>query len=215
MHHASRAYRWFLGFNYVILTILALLCLFPIVNILAISFSSSDAVKAGSVTFWPVDFTLSSYQYILENQQFLNSFGTSLLRVVLGVTTNLIFTILVAYPLSKEAAKFRSRTFYAWIFVFTMLFSGGLIPGYLVVKEAGLLDSIWALILPGAVPIFNVLLMLNFSGDCRRSLKKLPGWMGQDISAPYAASIFLFLFPVSRPLRCLPWWDTGMPGSMA
>lgn len=195
MHHASRAYRWFLGFNYVILTILALLCLFPIVNILAISFSSSDAVKAGSVTFWPVDFTLSSYQYILENQQFLNSFGTSLLRVVLGVTTNLIFTILVAYPLSKEVAKFRSRTFYAWIFVFTMLFSGGLIPGYLVVKEAGLLDSIWALILPGAVPIFNVLLMLNFFRGLPKELEEA-SWM--DGAGHFRTLCGIYL-PISLP----------------
>ncbi|MCG7376485.1 putative aldouronate transport system permease protein [Paenibacillus amylolyticus] len=195
MHHASRAYRWFLGFNYVILTILALLCLFPIVNILAISFSSSDAVKAGSVTFWPVDFTLSSYKYILENQQFLNSFGTSLLRVVLGVSINLIFTILVAYPLSKEATKFRARTAYAWIFVFTMLFSGGLIPGYLVVKEAGLLDSIWALILPGAVPIFNVLLMLNFFRGLPKELEEA-SWMD---GAGHARTLWSIYLPISLP----------------
>ncbi|MBY0219056.1 carbohydrate ABC transporter permease [Paenibacillus illinoisensis] len=195
MHHASRAYRWFLGFNYVILTILALLCLFPIVNILAISFSSSDAVKAGNVTFWPVDFTLSSYKYILENQQFLHSFGTSLLRVVLGVGTNLIFTILVAFPLSKEASRFRSRTFYAWIFVFTMLFSGGLIPGYLVVKEAGLLDSIWALILPGAVPIFNVLLMLNFFRGLPKELEEA-SWMD---GAGHFRTLWSIYLPISLP----------------
>ena len=195
MHHTSRAYRWFLGFNYVILTLLALLCLFPIVNILAISFSSSDAVKAGGVTFWPVDFTFSSYEYILENKQFLNSFGTSLLRVVLGVAINLIFTVLVAYPLSKEAARFRSRTAYAWIFVFTMLFSGGLIPGYLVVKETRLLDSIWALILPGAVPIFNVLLMLNFFRGLPKELEEA-SWMD---GAGHFRTLWSIYLPISLP----------------
>ncbi|MEK5058837.1 ABC transporter permease [Paenibacillus sp. FSL H7-0326] len=195
MHHTTKAYRCFILFNYVILTILALLCLFPIVNILAISFSSSEAVKAGSVTFWPVDFTLSSYQYILEHQQFLNSFGTSLLRVVLGVLVNLVCTILVAYPLSKEADKFRSRTVYAWIFVFTMLFSGGLIPGYLIVKEAGLLDTIWALILPGAVPIFNVLLMLNFFRGLPKELEEA-SWMD---GAGHLRTLWSVYLPISLP----------------
>lgn len=195
MHHTSTAYRWFLRFNYVFLTLLAVLCLFPIVNILAISFSSSAAVNAGSVTFWPVDFTLSSYKYILENNQFIHSFGTSLLRVVLGVSVNLLFTILVAYPLSKEASSFRSRTVYAWIFVFTMLFSGGLIPGYLIVKEMGLLDSIWALIIPGAVPIFNVLLMLNFFRGLPKEMEEA-AWMD---GAGHLRTLWSVYLPVSMP----------------
>jgi putative aldouronate transport system permease protein len=195
MHHTSSAYRWFLRFNYVILTVIALLCLFPIVNILAISFSSSAAVNAGSVTLWPVDFTLSSYRYMLENNQFIHSFGTSLLRVVLGVSVNLLFTILVAYPLSKEAATFRSRTVYAWIFVFTMLFGGGLIPGYLVVKEMGLLDSVWALVLPGAVPIFNVLLMLNFFRGLPKELEEA-AWMD---GAGHLRTLWSVYLPVSLP----------------
>ncbi|WP_310829986.1 carbohydrate ABC transporter permease [Paenibacillus pedocola] len=195
MHHTSSAYRWFLRFNYVILTVIALLCLFPIVNILAISFSSSTAVNAGSVTLWPVDFTLSSYRYMLENNQFIHSFGTSLLRVVLGVSVNLLFTILVAYPLSKEAATFRSRTAYAWIFVFTMLFGGGLIPGYLVVKEMGLLDSVWALVLPGAVPIFNVLLMLNFFRGLPKELEEA-AWMD---GAGHLRTLWSVYLPVSLP----------------
>lgn len=195
MHHTSYAYRWFLRCNYVILTVLAILCLFPIVNILAISFSSSAAVNAGSVTLWPVDFTLSSYRYMLENHQFIQSFGTSLLRVVLGVSVNLLLTILVAYPLSKEAATFRSRTAYAWIFVFTMLFSGGLIPGYLIVKEMGLLDSVWALVIPGAVPIFNVLLMLNFFRGLPKELEEA-AWMD---GAGHLRTLWSVYLPVSLP----------------
>ncbi|MEK5026276.1 carbohydrate ABC transporter permease [Paenibacillus sp. FSL M7-1046] len=195
MHHTSTAYRWFLRSNYVILTVLALLCLFPIVNILAISFSSSAAVNAGRVTLWPVDFTFSSYRYMLENHQFIRSFGTSLLRVALGVSVNLLFTILVAYPLSKEAVTFRSRTAYAWIFVFTMLFSGGLIPGYLIVKEMGLLDSVWALVLPGAVPIFNVLLMLNFFRGLPKELEEA-AWMD---GAGHLRTLWSVYLPVSLP----------------
>lgn len=195
MHHISTPYRWFLRFNYLVLVLLAALCLFPIINILAISFSSSEAVSSGSVTFWPVNFTFSSYRYMLENAQFLRSFAVSLTRVALGVSVNLIFTILVAYPLSKETAVFRSRTVYAWIFVFTMLFSGGLIPGYLVVKEAGLLDSIWALILPGAVPIFNVLLMLNFFRGLPKELEEA-SWMD---GAGHMRTLISIYLPVALP----------------
>lgn len=195
MHHVSGAYRWFLRFNYAVLAILALLCLFPIVHILAISFSSSAAVNAGMVTLWPVDFTLSSYRYMLENSQFISSFLTSIMRVLLGVSVNLVLTVLVAYPLSKEAAVFRSRTAYAWIFVFTMLFSGGLIPGYLIVKETGLLDSIWALILPGAVPIFNVLLMLNFFRGLPKELEEA-SWMD---GAGHLRTLWSIYLPIALP----------------
>jgi putative aldouronate transport system permease protein len=195
MQFTSKQYRWFLRLNYLILTLLAVLCFFPIINVLAISFSSSEAVSRGQVTFWPVDFTFSSYRYMLENSQFIRSFGTSLLRVVLGVSVNLIFTVLVAYPLSKEAATFRSRTVYAWIFVFTMLFSGGLIPGYLIVKEMHLLDSIWALIIPGAVPIFNVLLMLNFFRGLPKELEEA-AWMD---GAGHLRTLWSVYLPVSMP----------------
>lgn len=195
MQHTSKAYLWFLRVNYVILALLAVLCLFPIINVLAISFSSSAAVSSGAVTLWPVDFTLSSYQYMLENDQFVTSFGVSFLRVAIGVSVNLLLTILVAYPLSKEAAAFRSRTVYAWIFVFTMLFSGGLIPGYLVVKEVGLLDSIWALVLPGAVPIFNVLLMLNFFRGLPKELEEA-SWMD---GAGHLRTLWSVYLPVSLP----------------
>ncbi|MCZ8520988.1 MULTISPECIES: carbohydrate ABC transporter permease [Paenibacillus] len=195
MHHTSASYRLFLWFNYGLLTLLALLCLFPLVNILAISFSSSGAVSAGSVTFWPVDFTLSSYTYMLQNGRFTGSFLVSLTRVVLGVSVNLVLTVLVAYPLSKEARTFRSRTVYAWIFVFTMLFSGGLIPTYLIVKETGMLDTVWALILPGAVPIFNVLLMLNFFRGLPKELEEA-SWID---GAGHLRTLWSVYLPVSLP----------------
>ncbi|AFC29381.1 binding-protein-dependent transport systems inner membrane component [Paenibacillus mucilaginosus 3016] len=195
MHHISAPYRWFLRFNYAVLTVLALLCLFPLVNILAISFSSSGAVAAGKVTFWPVDWTLSSYTYMMENRQFTGSFLISLTRVALGTAVNLVLTILVAYPLSKDARTFRSRTVYAWIFVFTMLFGGGLIPTYLVVKETGMLNSVWALILPGAVPIFNVLLMLNFFRGLPKELEEA-AWMD---GAGHFRTLWSVYLPVSLP----------------
>jgi putative aldouronate transport system permease protein len=129
---------------------------------MAISFSSSSAVAVGLVKLWPVDFTLRSYKYILDNPAFLHSIGVSVERVFLGGAVNMLLTLLLAYPLSKEAQGFRFRTLYVWLFVFTMLFNGGLIPTYITVKETGLIDRIWAMVLPEAVPVFNVILLLNF-----------------------------------------------------
>lgn len=147
---------------YAFLALLAILCILPILNVLALSFSSISAIQAMKVTLWPVDVSLKAYQFVAAKHEFLRSMGVSVQRVLLGTSINMLLTILVAYPLSKEPAQFRFRTGYAWIFVFTMLFSGGLVPTYIVVKELGLLDSMWALVLPGALPVFNVILLLNF-----------------------------------------------------
>lgn len=147
---------------YLILTLLALACFLPMLYVLAVSLSSNVAASAGRVTFWPVDFTLESYKYVANREAFWRSLLIALERVAIGVPVNLLLTVLAAYPLSKESSRFKARTFYAWFFFLTMIINGGLIPQYMVVKETGLLGTIWALILPGAVPVFNVVLMLNF-----------------------------------------------------
>ncbi|GBF75164.1 ABC transporter permease [Paenibacillus sp. 598K] len=162
MHTISSGRRLFVMLNYTALVLLALTCLFPIIHVLAISFSSSTAASSGRVTVWPVDFTLASYDYILQNPEFLRSFAVTLQRVALGFTIQLAMTLLSAYPLSREQKDFRLRTAYAWYFVVTILFSGGLIPWYMTIREVGMIDTIWALVIPGAVPVFNIILMLNF-----------------------------------------------------
>ena len=143
--------------NLAVLVLLALLCLFPILHILALSFSSAAAAASGRVAIWPVDFTIQSYRFVLENTAFSKSFLISLLRVLVGTPVNMILTILVAYPLSRSHAEFRSRGFFAWFFLITVLFSGGLIPWYMVIRQTGLIDNFWALIIPGALPVFNVI----------------------------------------------------------
>lgn len=148
--------------NYTFLTVVSLLCLLPLIHILAVSLSSSGSAAGGLVKLWPVEFTLSSYQYVLNKPEFLRSLGVTLERVALGVSLNMLLTVLSAYPLAKERTGFRYRTVYAWAFIVTILFHGGLIPWYMTIKTYGMLDSIWALVLPGAVPVFNVVLLLNF-----------------------------------------------------
>ncbi len=148
--------------NYIFLTLFSLTCLFPILHMAAMSLSSNSAVTAGWVTIWPVGFNLDSYKYIFSNHIFLQTVLVSFERLFLGVSISLILTVLAAYPLSKSNLKFRSRTIYSWYFVVTMIFNGGLIPTFMVVKETGLMDSIWALVIPSAVNVFNIVLMLNF-----------------------------------------------------
>src|SRR5699024_8379043 len=96
---------------------------------------------------------------LLDDSQFWRSFMISIERVVLGVSLNLVLTILMAYPLSKTSREFKAKNFYMYALIFAMLFSGGLIPDFIIIKNLGLIDTIWSLILPGAVPIFNVILM--------------------------------------------------------
>lgn len=148
--------------NSIILILLAFLCLFPLINILAVSLSSSTAASAGEVTLWPVDFTWQSYHFVIQKPEFLRSLGISVERVLLGTTLNMLLTITLAYPLSKERAAFSGRLFYVWFFVLTMLVSGGLIPWYIIIQKLHLLGTMGALILPGAVNVFNAVLLLNF-----------------------------------------------------
>lgn len=164
--------RLFVAGNYTFLIALALSCLFPIVHVLALSFSSSSMASAGRVTLWPLEFTLKSYEFVLQKPLFVGSFLVTLQRVGLGVLINMLLVIMIAYPLSKEVQSFRQRTVYVWFFVLTILFSGGIIPWYFTIKEVGLLDSIWALVLPGAVPVFNVILLLNFFRGLPKELEE-------------------------------------------
>lgn len=146
----------------IVLIASALMCFLPLMNVFALSLSSNTAALAGEVMFWPVDFTFDSYEYVADRAAFWQSMLVSLKRLALGVPINILLTILSAYPLSKENNRFRGRTIYAWFFFITMLINGGLIPRYMVIKETGLLGTIWALILPGAVGVFNIVLMMNF-----------------------------------------------------
>ncbi len=140
----------------------ALICLVPILNTLAISFSDKTSAALGQVAFLPVNFNLASYKAMMAEKQFWISFLVSIRRVILGTGINMLLTILMAYPLSKPSSEFHWKKVYVWIVVFTMMFNGGLIPTFMVVNKLHLTDTIWALVLPGAVPVFNVILLMNF-----------------------------------------------------
>lgn len=189
--------------NTVFLITLALLCLIPLIHILAVSLSSSDAAATGQVVLWPKDFSLNSYSFVAKRPQFWRAMGISIFRIVLGGAINTLLAILCAYPLAKPKSQFKYRTFYAWFFFITMLFNGGLIPSFLVVKQLGLLDTMWSLILPSAVPVFNIILLLNFFRQIPRSLDEAAEMDGASqwrrlwgiyvpLSTPAIATILLF-----------------------
>lgn len=181
--------------NVIVLILLALICLLPFVNVIAISFSDSFYVDSNQVYFWPKGWTTSAYTYILTRASFWSSFRTSILRVLLGGSLNLFFIILTAYPLSKSNDKLHFRNVYTWYFFITMLVSGGMIPNYLLIAKLGLRDSIWSLVLPGALPVFNLVLMLNFFRQVPTALEEAALIDG----AGHLRTLVQIYLPVSMP----------------
>lgn len=215
MQVKSRGKQFFDIGNYSFLIVLSLICVLPLIHVLAVSFSSNVAAAGGLVKLWPVDFTWASYEYTMMKPEFVSSFIVSVKRLVLGAGVNMILTVLAAYPLAKENTQFRWRTVYAWFFVFTMLFHGGLIPNYIVVRELGLLDSLWVLILPGAVPVFNVILLLNF-------IRSLPKELTESAfvdGAGHWTTLWKIIVPISKPglatiflFTCVMHWNSWFDG---
>lgn len=155
-----------------LLTGIALLCLLPLWYTLAVSLSTNSAAEAGLVRVWPVGFNLNSYKEIMGDAKFFNSFWISIQRVVLGAGVSFVVTVLMAYPLSKTNKDLPLRNVLMWILVFTMLFNGGLIPWYQTIKSLGLINSIWALVLGHSVPMFNVILVVNYFRNLPKELEE-------------------------------------------
>jgi putative aldouronate transport system permease protein len=195
MYHKSPSYRVFNAFNTVLLIALALLCVIPLLHVFAVSLSAKAAADANIVGLWPVDFTLEAYKKTTSNPIFLNSMWIAVKRTVIGTFLTLILSFLAAYPLSKENNAFRGRNVYAWLFVFTMLFNGGLVPFYMVIQKIGLMDNFWVLVLPGAVNVFLTILMLNFFRGVPKELEEAALIDG----AGHFRTLFSIYLPVSLP----------------
>lgn len=172
-----------------------LICLIPILNTVAISFSDRTSAALGLVRLWPVNFTLASYQNMLEETQFWTSFLVSFKRVFIGVTLNMVLCILMAYPLSKPSSVFYKKKFYMWFVVFTMMFNGGLVPTFMVISKLKLMDTFWALVLPGAVPVFNMIILMNFFKAIPQALEESAY---VDGAGPWTVLTKIYL-PLSKP----------------
>ena len=191
----SSSRKAFLAIDVLIVTLLALSCVLPFINLLAISFSNKTAVAGNQVKLWPIGFNTAAYEFILNSSQFLTALWVSVRRAVLGVSLNMLLIILTAFPLSKSPKDFHLRPVFSWIFVITMLFDGGLIPNYMIVRYTGLMDKIWALVLPGALPIFNMLVVMNY-------MRSLPSELSEAASidgAGHFRTLWQIILPVCKP----------------
>ena len=175
------------------LGVVCVTCVLPFVHLLAVSFSSSSAVAAGKVGFLPVEFTTASYEYVISGGRFLRAMAISLERVFWGTLLNLLLMILTAYPLSKS--ELIGRKFFVVFFVITMLIGGGMIPTYLLVSNLGLKDTIWSLILPGALPVYNMIILMNFIRGLPHELEEAASIDGANAFQ----TLWMIIFPLLGP----------------
>lgn len=187
--------RWFEGINIALLALLSMAVLYPLLFVISASISNPAAVLAGDMWLWPVDFNVTGYKKVLENKELLMGYGNTILYTGVGTTVNLVMTILAAYPLSRS--QFWGRNAVTALFVFTMFFGGGLIPTYMVVKTLGLNNTMWALILPSAVSVWNILITRTFFQS------SIPGELQEAASIDGCSDIGILLrivLPLSAPI---------------
>lgn len=168
----SRGRKIFNVVNTIILTAVTLICIIPFIHLLALAFSSGTEAAAGNIGLLPRGFSTEAFKYVAKKWEFFRAAGVSVVRMVVGTAVSMGVVILTAYPLSKEKSRFKSRTLYVWYFAITMFFSGGLIPTYMVIDKLNLIDSFWVLILPGAMNVWNAIMLLNFFRNVPPSLEE-------------------------------------------
>lgn len=152
--------RIFDAVNYTLLVLIALVCILPFVYVLAVSFTAPHIVAQGGFILYPKEFSLAAYKYIFSTNTLIRSLGISIYVTTLGTLVNLVLTSLLAYPLSRR--NLRGRKWMMLGILFTMLFSGGLIPTYYVVRSLHMIDTLWSLMIPTAISAFNLIILKNF-----------------------------------------------------
>lgn len=177
----SRGYRWFTWINGTLLVLFCALMLYPFITVLAQSFSGAGAIKAGLVNVWPVDFNLDTYRAVAQNDIFWRNYRNTVVYTVVGTTIAMVLTTVFAFVLSKK--HLRGRTLLIGIAVFTMFFNGGMIPNYVLISTLGMKNTMWALVLPGAISVFNLLVMKSFFENLPVELEEAAqidglGWFG-------------------------------------
>lgn len=185
--------RLFDVINIVLLVLLALTCIYPFWDTLIVSFSSLKSYLSTSVHLWPSEWSVEGYQFMFSNATLWTSYLNSAFITVVGTLVNLIITVMAAYTLSKRDLKgYRFLTFLA---VFTMMFSGGIIPTYMIVKDVGLMNSLWSMILPTAVNTSYLIIMRNFLFDLPHELEESAMLDG----CTEVGVLFRIILPISRP----------------
>ena len=152
--------RIFDVFNITFLLLMSSLVVIPVLHVIAGAFSSTNALIHSKVFIWPVDFNLDNFTLVMQNQTFWKAFRVSLFIVFVGTAINMVLTMLTSYPLSKRYLM--GRHYFILMIVFTMIFQAPMIPNYLLINDLGLINSLWALIIPGALNAFNLILCVTF-----------------------------------------------------
>ena len=158
--HLSRDDRIFYGVSHFIVIFLTLIVLYPLIYILSCSFSSANAVSTGQVVLWPVDLSVMGYQKVFENARVWTGYRNTILYTALGTLINVSMTLICAYPLSRRKLPYKG--FFTFLFTFTMLFGGGMIPTYLVMRTLGILNSVWVMVIPGAIGVTQMIVTRTF-----------------------------------------------------
>ncbi|WP_100445522.1 carbohydrate ABC transporter permease [Glycomyces xiaoerkulensis] len=193
--------RVFGAVNVTLLVLLCVVMLYPFVTVLAQSFSSSGAIEAGKVSLWPVGFNVDTYIAVTSNGTFWRNYGNTVLYTVVGTTIAMVLTTTYAYVLSKKHLKGRNALI--GIAVFTMFFNGGLVPNYVLISSLGMKNTMWAIVLPNAVSVFNLLVMKSFFENLPKDIEEAAqidglGWYGifgrivLPLSKPVIATMVLF-----------------------
>ncbi|GIO92065.1 carbohydrate ABC transporter permease [Paenibacillus lactis] len=198
--------RWFQSINNIFMFFLAAICILPLIHVVAISFSSSAAVAANEVTFWPIGLNFYSYERALGDPRLLNSVWLSVQRTALSLALGLLVNCMAAYVLSKGGGRDGIAGYKGFVgfFIVAMLFNGGMIPTYLLVTKLGLYNSIWALVLPSLVNVFYLILIMNFFKALPKELEEAAFMDGANhwqvfarmflpLSLPVLATVGLFL----------------------
>lgn len=190
----SGSYRVFKVFNAIILTLISVAMLYPFLYLVAQSFSSTQAIVAGQVGLIPKDFNISTYKYVITDGKFIPYYGNTIVYSIIGTVCALLFTALLAYPLSK-AELYGGKAINKFI-IFTMYFSGGMIPNYILMVSLGLRDTVASFILPGMISTYYVILMRSFFLTLPRELEEAGEIDGLDLWGVF----WRIAIPLSKPI---------------
>ena len=188
----------FIAINYAVLFFCFTVILIPLINLVSQSFSSPASVYAGKVILLPVEPGIGGYERIIANQNIVSGFTNSIFITFLGTAISLTVTLMAAYPLSRK--NLYGRMIFMWLFTFTMMFNAGLIPNYLLIQSLGLIDSLWALMLPGAVSAWNLIIARTFFETT------IPDELYDAANIDGCSDIGVFtriILPLSRPILAI------------
>ncbi|MFD0714364.1 carbohydrate ABC transporter permease [Paenibacillus sp. GCM10027626] len=205
---SSSFFRWL---NYILLALAAYATIFPFINIIAVSLSSSRAINAAEVFMWPIDFNVEAYKTLLKDGQLVIAMKNTVIITIVGTFLNMLLTIMAAYPLSKPRLKGRGIMLMA--ILFTMLFSGGLIPNFLLANSLGLVNTYWSLWLPALISAYNMFVMKSFFEGLPEELEESAAIDG----ASEATILWKIILPLSKPVMAaltlfyaVGWWNSYM-----